>query len=81
MKKVESLDRKYFSENNINLHETIADTLLSLRSSAAKAAANDFKSSRKRNEADYDISTNYDMTKTVTELDEIERIITAIRNL
>jgi hypothetical protein len=35
----------------------------------------------KRNEADYDISTNYDMTKTVTELDGIERIITAIRNL
>jgi hypothetical protein len=35
----------------------------------------------KRNEADYDILTNYDMTNTVTELDEIERIITAIRNL
>lgn len=80
--KIQSLDRKYLSENNVNLHKIIADTLFSLRSSAAKATANDFKSSRKkRNEADYDIINNYDTTKTLTELDEIQRIITTIRGL
>jgi hypothetical protein len=80
--RVQSLDRRYFNEKNVNLHRIIADTLLNLRSSAAKAAANDFKSFRKkRNEADYDISNNYDMTKTVTELSELQRIITAIRKL
>lgn len=80
--KIEAFDRKYFSENNVNIHRVITDTLLSIRSNPAKDAANDFKISRKkRNQADYDISGNYDLTKTVTEIDEIERIIRSIERL
>lgn len=82
MDKIENLDTVYLNEIDVNMHGIIQKTIQRIATKEAFGVSKNFGAARKkRNRADYDIQSEFDMELTTLDLDEIEKAIVAVRKL
>lgn len=75
--KLNRLDKKYLS--GFNLHRILFFTLLNLGFITEAFQFKDFRS--KRNEADYDLALNFTQADSITIVNEVEKLMTALKNI